>query len=122
MTDTGGRVTLDRRQRGDVGFTLAEAMTVVAVLAMLCFIVIASYSFAGETTRRIACTSNQRILENAVPTYEAEHGGRPPASLSELAPYVPKREDIDRCASDPGLLLDYDPFTGDVTCRIHPTP
>lgn len=122
MTDTGGRVTLDRRQTRDAGFTLTEAMTVVAVLAMLCFIVIASYSFAGETTRRIACTSNQRMLENAVPTYQAEHGGRPPATLSDLAPFVARRADIDRCASDPDLLLEYDPSTGDVTCRIHPTP
>jgi len=115
-------VTLDRRQTGDAGFTLAEAMTVVAVLGVLCFIVFASYSFAGETTRRIACTSNQRLLENAIPTYQAEHEGRMPASLSELAPYVPKREDVDRCTSDPGLKLGYDPSTGDVTCRIHPTP
>lgn len=112
----------DEHLTRDAGFTLSEAITILSIVGVLCFVVIAAYRFSGETTRRIACVSNQRVLENAVPAYQAEHQGRSPASLAELAPYVPKRAGIDVCTSDPDLKLDWDPSTGDVSCRIHPAP
>lgn len=77
------------RQR-DRGFTLVELMVVVAILAILVAIAVASYFVATGRSRRIACLNNQRTLQAAVTVYRADHAGEAPADghLELLQPYV----------------------------------
>lgn len=122
------------RRHDEDGFTLLELLTVVAILGILMALAIASYTFATERSRRVACLQNQRILASAVQVYRTDHGGTlPPVTdpsnvqqsqtetLDALKPYAKwPTGDFATCTKDGSVHLTVDRGTGDVTCAIHP--
>lgn len=109
-------MTLDRTD--DSGFTLVELMTVVLILAILVSIAFLSYIVATNRVRQITCKQNQRILTDAISVYTAEYG-TDPGDVDDLAPYVRNFANAVQCLNRDGVLLEYDPLSGIVTCDNH---
>ncbi len=66
--------------RGDEGFTLAELLTVLAVLAVLLGILLPSLNVARRAARAVVCQSNLRSSGLAILAYcDAQDGYLPPA-------------------------------------------
>ena len=57
------------------GFTLAELLVVIGIIAVLISILLPVLSRARETARRVKCMSNMRQLTAAWHQYAAEHDG-----------------------------------------------
>ena len=110
-------MTLQRTD--DSGFTLMELMTVLLILAILVTIAFLSYIVATNNARRITCLQNQRILTGAVSVYTAEHG-IDPNDVDDLEPLVRNFANAVQCPNRDGVLLEYDPLSGIVTCDNHP--
>ena len=112
----------DVRARADEGFTLVELMTVVAILAILVTVAIASFTLARERSAAVACRADQRVILDAVAQYVAENTGARPADLDVLRPrFLEQRKGFGSCPLD-GAPYGYDPDTGAVTCPNHPVP
>lgn len=106
-----------RATRGnDRGFTLVEVMAVVSILSILVLIAIASFSASTNQARRIACIHNQRVITDAIVQYQIDHNGGFPPALSDLAPYVHRLPELDKCTASPFNPLVYDPATGAISC------
>lgn len=109
----------DVRARADRGFTLVELMTVVAILAILVTVAIATFTLARERSAAVACRADQRVIIDAVTQYEAEHTGEKPADLAVLRPrFLEQRKGFGTCPLDDAPYV-YDPDTGSVTCPNH---
>ncbi len=91
-------------------------MIVVTILGILVAIAYASYGVTVRQARRIACLSNQRVLQGAVVQYEAANGSSYPALLSDLSSYVRDVSSVEKCTTPPFAPLAYDHLTGDVSC------
>jgi prepilin-type N-terminal cleavage/methylation domain-containing protein len=102
----------------DRGFTVVELMAVLMVIAILVMIAVASAALPRARAERVACYSNQRVIEDAVPLFETETN-REPVALTELLPFI-KGRSIAFCTSDPSVALEFDPSTMMVTCPNHP--
>jgi prepilin-type N-terminal cleavage/methylation domain-containing protein/prepilin-type processing-associated H-X9-DG protein len=62
----------------DRGFTLAELLVVMAIIAILAALLLPALSAAKTDSRRIACISNLRQVGLAVQTYSMDYNGRIP--------------------------------------------
>lgn len=102
----------------DGGFSLIEMMTVVLILGILVSVAIASYMITEETSRRVACLSNQRILRSAVLQFQVENQGLFPDTIEAVRDEVRWDHGFGRCTSV-DTSLTYDSLTGEVAC---PTP
>ena len=73
------------------GFTLIELMIVIAIMAMLAAIVLASIQRARERSRFTACISNMRSIGIAIEIYMTDDPlDLPPDDIKKLAPaYMP---------------------------------
>jgi prepilin-type N-terminal cleavage/methylation domain-containing protein len=100
----------------DRGFTFVETMVVVAILGVLVMIAFASYSVSISQAQRVACLHNQHVLQDAVIQYEVANNSMYPAVLTDLAPYVHRLPELDKCTTPPFNPLVYDPDTGTVSC------
>ncbi len=100
----------------DRGFTLVETMVVVAILGVLVLIAFASYGVSVAQAQRVACLHNQRVIQDAVIQYEIANNSMYPPVLNDLAPYVRRLPELDKCTSPPFNPLVYDPDTGTVSC------
>jgi prepilin-type N-terminal cleavage/methylation domain-containing protein len=89
------------RGRGrQVGFTLAELLITVAIIALLAGILLPAVMSAMHRAREAPCMENLRQLYVALSLYREDHGGSCPAELFELVPTYTPRE-ILLCPEDP---------------------
>jgi prepilin-type N-terminal cleavage/methylation domain-containing protein len=107
---------------GDSGFTLVEIMVVVLIIGILVGIAVASYVFANRQSAKIACYSNQRILEDTCWAYALDHDGAYPSVMEELRPYITNYDDVIPCTIDDDVLLEYTATANgvNVSCPNHP--
>jgi len=103
----------------DSGFALLELMTVLLILAILVSIAFLSYIVTTNNARQITCKQNQRILTDAVSIYTADHR-IDPNDVDDLEPYVRNFANAVQCTNRDGVLLEYNPLSGIVTCDNHP--
>src|SRR5262245_6205217 len=61
------------------GFTLAEFLVVVGIIAVLIAFLLPSIRSGGEAARRAQCTNNLKQIALALYNYEQEHKVLPPA-------------------------------------------
>ena len=67
---------MPRRQSASRGFTLAELLAVVGIVAVLVAILMPALSSAREQARRVWCLSNLRTLTSAWLAYASSNQGR----------------------------------------------
>lgn len=58
---------------GDDGFTLIELVLVVAILGILLSLAVPKFTMQIEETKKVACQTNQRLIENAASLYEIQN-------------------------------------------------
>ena len=96
---------------------LNKAVAVVTILGTLAACVSLSYSFSEDRAQRIACIHNQRVMCDAVNSYEADNAGTNPAKLKQARPYYSDRpENFARCPAEHDQMYSYDRQTGVVSC------
>lgn len=101
------------------GFTLVEMMMAVTIIGILVTIALMGFAAPLSRVRRVACYSNQRVLEGAVVPYRIDNEGADPTDIEDLLPYVRYVKSA-KCPADDSaeLTLDTDNFS--VTCPLHP--
>jgi prepilin-type N-terminal cleavage/methylation domain-containing protein len=65
--------------RKEEGFTLVELMVVVLIIGILVAIAIPVFNAAKGNAQKKSCFANQRTLEGAAQTYQADSGSLPTA-------------------------------------------
>ena len=78
------RMPPDASGRGRGGFTLIELLAVIAVIALLLWVMAPSLTRALVLTQQAMCGSNQHQIITAQLTYAAENRGRVPVVRSSL--------------------------------------
>lgn len=113
----GGRRTT--RSACDSGFTLAELLVVLAIIAILLVIAMAAYLPATAAATSAACRNNQKVLEDAAAVRAATEDSTTPTQLADLESYVANYAQVSVCPKD-GTPLTFNPVTNDVSCPNHP--
>lgn len=72
-----------RMFRKDEGFTLVELMVVVLIIGILVAIAIPVFNAARANAWRRSCHANQRTIEGAAQSFQAERGTLP-AAVADL--------------------------------------
>lgn len=107
------------RVRGEEGFTLAELMVIVLIIAILLGIAVAAYIPASRAASSAACRHNQEILQEGASLASCMAGVPPADDITDLAPYVRDFGTVSVCPLDDTPLI-YDPATKDISCPNHP--
>jgi len=100
-----------RAINGQFGFTLAELMVVVSILAILIAILLPSLIAARESAKTIQCLTNTRTLSQAYVTYTLDNYGRgmawgAEAPFTPLLEYYGDNDDARVCPNTEGVLSD----------------
>jgi prepilin-type N-terminal cleavage/methylation domain-containing protein len=77
-----------RLARDEQGFSIIEVLVVVAIIAILVAIVVASYGYSVARTQEMADRANLRVLRSAIEAHRADSvdGETYPAQLQDLYP------------------------------------
>ncbi|HEY55591.1 MAG TPA: type II secretion system protein [Dehalococcoidia bacterium] len=78
------------RQRG---FTLLEALLVIATLAIIALIVVANFGWFSGRGQTEVCEMEERLVKTATLAYALINEACP-TSIEDLAPYIDDPEDI----------------------------
>jgi len=100
------------------GYSLIEIMVTVLILSILVTIAVATYVYSINTTRRVTCEANRRILNTAVAVYVGSND-TPPDSIEDLDPYVTNLDSAKICPGDNSTELRYDQDLERVICDYH---
>jgi type II secretory pathway pseudopilin PulG len=73
---------IKRRRRG---FTLAEIIIIIAVLALLCTLGVVGYSMAQRRAQNARQIDDIKNVESLLEVYSSQHGGAYPATTSNIA-------------------------------------
>jgi prepilin-type N-terminal cleavage/methylation domain-containing protein len=85
-----GALVCARGRGKQTGFTLAELLIAIAIIALLAGILLPVAVSAMHRAREAPCMGNLRQLYVALSLYREDHGGNCPAGLFELVPtYAP---------------------------------
>ncbi|MFO7945528.1 MAG: prepilin-type N-terminal cleavage/methylation domain-containing protein, partial [Armatimonadota bacterium] len=71
------------------GFTIAEVLGVVAIIAILAAILFPVFARAREKARDASCRANLANIAMALRTYALENDGRYPPDDNDLRPLLP---------------------------------
>lgn len=107
-----------RRIHSDDGFTLAELMVILVIMAILMGIAVAAYVPASRAASSAACRHNQQVLEEGASLATCTLGVAAPDDITDLAPFVQDFPNVSTCPLD-GAALTYDPATKQVICPNH---
>ena len=70
--------------RKEEGFTLVELMVVVLIIGILVAIAIPVFNSAKKNAQKKSCFANQRTIDGATNSYQAEFGVFPPGDINDL--------------------------------------
>jgi len=94
-------------------------MAVLSILAVLLTIAVGSFMHATSNSHRMACLSNQRILNTGLQAFRADNIGTSIQSLQDLEPYVTNLTAASRCPADRQVSLELDTATEGIICPNH---
>ena len=87
------------RFRKDEGFTLVELMVVVLIIGILVAIAIPVFNTARASAWERSCQANQRTIEGACQTYQADTGDLPAAVATLISDYIKVNPECPRTGS-----------------------
>lgn len=95
-----GRCKRAMTRRSDRGFTLAQMLVVLSILAIMAALIIGTFARARATAQRAQCDARLKAIVLAWDAFRQEQG-RAPLNLAELRDksYIPP--DLMRCPADP---------------------
>jgi prepilin-type N-terminal cleavage/methylation domain-containing protein len=106
------------RASTDDGFTLAELMFVMVILAILVGIAVASYHLSTVRATTAVCRANQHTLQTCVSSYQIDYDSLP-TTITDLGEYVHAPGDWRTCPADPSVEYEID-AAGRIVCSVHP--
>ncbi len=100
--------------RKEEGFTLVELMVVVLIIGILVAIAIPVFNSAKKNAQTKSCFANQRTIDGACNSYQAEFGVFPTGDVAGLvtANYLPKNPTHPGDTATYGLTADGSSCTG----------
>jgi type II secretion system protein G len=66
------------------GFTLIEMMVVIAIIAVLAFLMVPNYMRARSRTQLTSCQAGMKTLGTALEMYAADNSGHYPDSVADI--------------------------------------
>jgi len=92
------------KPREDIGFTLVELLTVIAIVAVMATLLFSAVSGARTRSNQVVCRNNLRQAAVAVEMYQDDMGRRP-RSFTRLAtkPSIIRNPRVFLCPADPVL-------------------
>jgi len=102
---------MQRRANGAHGFTLIELLIVIIVIAILAAIAIPAYAAQRDKAKEAATKEGTHLIQNAVMTYAADHGGAYPAT--EYVTYTPGDKNADNLGNAYVDTWPKNPWTGE---------
>jgi type II secretion system protein G len=101
---------MQRRANGSLGFTLIELLIVIIVIGILAAIAIPVYAAQRDKAKDAAVKEGSHLIQNAVMTYAADHGGTYPAT--EYVTYTPNDPTADNLGNKYLDTWPRNPWTG----------
>lgn len=101
--------------RKEEGFTLVELMVVVLIIGILVAIAIPVFNAAKSNAQRKTCFANERTVDGAARSYEAEEGALPANVAALVTGDYLKAEPT--CPA--GGTYTWDATAGELDCSTH---
>lgn len=102
--------------RKDEGFTLVELMVVVLIIGILVAIAIPVFNAAKTNAQTKSCFANERTVDGAARSYEAETGALPADVAALVTATYLKAAPVCPVATN---TYSYDAAAGELSCSGH---